>query len=61
MEWLQTHWLALVSLAVLGWAADRFVETFTTLASRSDQGEGGLTGLVDLLTTRPHSGRSELQ
>jgi len=45
MMWLQAHWIALTGLSILGWAADRFLETFTAVASRSDQNEPDLMGL----------------
>ena len=59
MMWLHAHWIALTGLAVLGWVADRFLESFATLAARSDPSEPGLKGLVDLLATRTQPGRGE--
>jgi hypothetical protein len=55
VHWLQAHWIALTGLSIwaltglsiLVWVAGRFMETLTTLASRSDQSEPDLMGLID--------------
>jgi hypothetical protein len=51
MEWLQTHWMALVGIAILGWIIDRFLEMLTALPPRRGQNQPQIEGLVELVTS----------
>jgi hypothetical protein len=52
MNYLHTHGIALIGLAILVWASIKSLEMFATIEPRAEQGDRALKGLVELVTQR---------